>query len=101
MNETDPNVWPRQPLATRFLSWLLNPGGAPSLARLRRAVDGKTVLITGASFGIGEACARLFAKAGARVLLVARSREQLELIATSIRASGGRAEVYPTDLTDM
>jgi acyl-CoA synthetase (AMP-forming)/AMP-acid ligase II/NAD(P)-dependent dehydrogenase (short-subunit alcohol dehydrogenase family) len=66
----------------------------------RRAVTGKTVLITGASFGIGEACARLLAESGARVLLAARSREKLELIAESIRAGGGKADVYPTDLTN-
>src|SRR5262245_8609914 len=101
MSTNDSDVWPRQPPATRALSWLLNPGGAPSLARLRRAVEGKTILVTGASFGIGEACARLFAATGARVLLVAQSREQLELIAESIRAGGGQADVYPTDLTDM
>jgi acyl-CoA synthetase (AMP-forming)/AMP-acid ligase II/NAD(P)-dependent dehydrogenase (short-subunit alcohol dehydrogenase family) len=100
MSKPNPMSWPRPSLPTRFFSWLLNPGGAPSPARLRRAVAGKTALITGASFGIGEACARLLAAAGARVLLVARSREELERIAASIRAAGGQADVYPTDLTN-
>ncbi len=100
MSEPDPMSWPRQPLLTRALSWLLNPHGAPSLARLRRAVGGKTAIVTGASFGIGEATARLLAAAGARVLLVARSREKLEEIAASIRTAGGQAEAFPADLTD-
>lgn len=100
MSAPEPDALPRQALPTRVASWLLNPGGAPRAAKLRAAVAGKTVLITGASFGIGEATARLLAAAGAKVLLVARSRDQLELVASSIRALGGLAEVYPTDLTD-
>ena len=92
--------WPRQRLLTRVASWLLNPHGAPSQSRLRTAVGGKTVLITGASFGIGEATARLLGAAGAKVLLVARSRDQLELVAAAIRSDGGTAEVHPADLTD-
>src|SRR5262245_49099810 len=100
MSEPESNTWPRPPLLTRIASWFLNPGGAPSLSRLQTAINGKTVLITGASFGIGEATARLLASAGAKVLLVARSRDQLELVATSVRSRGGTAEVHPTDLTD-
>ncbi len=100
MASTDTAHWPRQPWWTRSASWLINPGGAPRARRLRRAVEGKTVLITGASFGIGEATARLLAAAGAKVLLVARSRDQLEAVARSIRACGGSAEVHPVDLTD-
>lgn len=68
--------------------------------RLRRAVSGKTVLVTGASYGIGEATARRLAAAGATVLLVARSTERLDEVAAAINAGGGRAVAYPTDLTD-
>jgi acyl-CoA synthetase (AMP-forming)/AMP-acid ligase II/NAD(P)-dependent dehydrogenase (short-subunit alcohol dehydrogenase family) len=92
--------WPKQSLFTRFASRLLNPRGAPSVARLRKVVEGKTALITGASFGIGEACARLLASAGAKVLLAARSQNELDAIANSIRVAGGSAEVHPVDLTD-
>ena len=65
MPEFDPNAWPEPRLRTCILSWLLNPHGSPSPARLRSAVEGEIVLITGASFGIGEVTARLFAAAGA------------------------------------
>src|SRR5262245_51441715 len=100
MSQSPPPAWPRQRLLTRLASWLLSPHGAPRRSRLRSAIGGKTVLITGASFGIGEAAARLLAAAGAEVLLVARSRDQLELVAASIRARGGKAEVHPADLSN-
>src|SRR5437763_2703377 len=68
--------------------------------RLRRAVDGKVVLIPGASSGVGEASARRLAAAGATVLLVARRAELLEEIAGEIRAGGGHAFAYPCDMAD-
>ena len=58
---------------------------------------GKTALVTGASRGIGAATAQELAKAGARVILVARREEQLRRVAASI---GNAASVYPTDLSD-
>lgn len=68
---------------------------------LRLAVDGKTVLVTGASSGIGEAAARRLAAAGATVLLVARRAELLERLRDDIAASGGTAHVHPADLSDV
>lgn len=79
---------------------LANPARVSDPDRLRGAVSGKTVLVTGASYGIGEATARKMAAAGATVLIVARSAERLEDIAAAINAGGGRAVAYPTDLTD-
>lgn len=87
-------------LARRWLSRLVNPGGAPSAEALRTAVSGRTVLITGGSFGIGEAAAHRFAAAGAKVLLVARSADKLDQVVAAIRASGGTAEAWPADLVD-
>ncbi|WP_158879539.1 SDR family NAD(P)-dependent oxidoreductase [Amycolatopsis anabasis] len=67
---------------------------------LARAVRGRTVLVTGASFGIGEATARQLGAAGATVLLVARTEDRLAEVARGITAAGGTAHVHPVDLTD-
>jgi NAD(P)-dependent dehydrogenase (short-subunit alcohol dehydrogenase family) len=77
-----------------------NPARVSDPDKLRATVSGKTVLVTGASFGIGEATARSVAAAGATVLAVARSEERLSDLTASINAGGGRAVAYPTDLTD-
>jgi NAD(P)-dependent dehydrogenase (short-subunit alcohol dehydrogenase family) len=61
--------------------------------------DGKTVLVTGASSGIGRATALAFGATGARVVLVARRREQLQEVADAIEAGGGAALVAPADVT--
>jgi NAD(P)-dependent dehydrogenase (short-subunit alcohol dehydrogenase family) len=68
---------------------------------LKDAVEGKTVLITGGSSGIGEAAAKKIAEAGGTVALVARTRENLEKVAAEIRGNDGAAHVYPCDLSDM
>jgi uncharacterized protein len=60
-------------------------------------LQGSTVLLTGATGGIGQAIARALDQRGARVLLTARRAEQLEEIAAAL---GGRAEALPADLTD-
>jgi len=59
----------------------------------------KTVVITGGSDGIGAATARLFAEAGANLVLVARSRKNLEAIAAELRDKA-RVEIFPMDVTD-
>ena len=65
------------------------------------AINGRTVLITGASSGIGRSTALKVAAAGGIPLLVARGVEKLEEVKAEIEAAGGTAHVYPTDLTDM
>jgi short-subunit dehydrogenase len=62
---------------------------------------GRTVLITGASQGIGAATARAMAARGAELLLLARSEDKLREVAAAIECAGGRARVYPVDLSDL
>jgi NAD(P)-dependent dehydrogenase (short-subunit alcohol dehydrogenase family) len=87
-------------LARRVASRVVNPGGAPSATRLRAAVAGRTVLVTGASHGIGRATAIRLAQAGTTVLLVARSADVLDELAEQLRAEGGKAHALPADLSD-
>jgi NAD(P)-dependent dehydrogenase (short-subunit alcohol dehydrogenase family) len=61
----------------------------------------KVILITGASSGIGKATALHLAGAGARVLLVARTREKLEETQREIEARGGRAWIHTADVSDL
>jgi NAD(P)-dependent dehydrogenase (short-subunit alcohol dehydrogenase family) len=61
---------------------------------------GKVALITGASRGIGAATARIFAEAGATVVLAARDEQALATAALDIRAAGGQALAVPTDVGD-
>lgn len=63
------------------------------------AASPSTVLITGASSGIGAGLAREFARRGLRVALVARRTEQLEALAEEIRAAGGQASAHRADVT--
>ncbi|MFC9688906.1 SDR family NAD(P)-dependent oxidoreductase [Kribbella sp. NPDC056951] len=68
--------------------------------QLAAAVRDRVVLVTGSSYGIGEATARRLARAGATVLLVARTADQLAAVAAEIRAEGGQAFAYPTNLAE-
>jgi NAD(P)-dependent dehydrogenase (short-subunit alcohol dehydrogenase family) len=68
---------------------------------LRGAVEGKVVVITGASSGIGEAVATRVGEAGAITVLVARSEEKLQEVKAQIEGAGGAAFVHPGDLSDI
>jgi len=61
---------------------------------------GKLALVTGASRGIGAATAEALARAGAHVILVARTAHALEEVEERIHANGGCATIAPLDLTD-
>jgi short-subunit dehydrogenase len=63
-------------------------------------VTGKFVVVTGSSDGIGEVLANRLGDAGAKVVLVARSKEKLEKVQKSIQSRGGIAFVHIADLSD-
>jgi NAD(P)-dependent dehydrogenase (short-subunit alcohol dehydrogenase family) len=68
---------------------------------VRKALEGRTVLITGASSGIGRSTAFKVAQAGGVPLLVARGKDKLEDARAEIERDGGTAYVYPCDLSDL
>lgn len=65
-----------------------------------KPLDGKLALVTGASRGIGAATAEALAKAGAHVILVARTAKALEEVEERIHTAGGSATIAPLDLTE-
>ncbi len=78
------------------------PGAGDVLARsLEDAVSGRTVMITGASSGIGKSAALEIGEAGGTMLLVARREDQLQEVADEIDELGGVAYVHRCDLTDL
>jgi NADP-dependent 3-hydroxy acid dehydrogenase YdfG len=64
------------------------------------ALSGRVAVVTGASSGIGAAAARRLASAGARVAVLARRGEQLEILVKEIEQAGGIATAVPVDVTD-
>jgi NAD(P)-dependent dehydrogenase (short-subunit alcohol dehydrogenase family) len=83
----------RPPISQKLL--LHRPTGT------RVDLRGKRVVLTGASSGIGEAAAELFADEGATVVVVARRQDLLEAVAQRITARGGSAFALPCNLSDL
>ena len=73
----------------------------PSKKAIAKTVKDKHIVITGASSGIGERTAFLLSECGAHVILLARTKDKLKIVADNIETLGGRASYYPCDLTDM
>ncbi|MEO1488183.1 MAG: SDR family NAD(P)-dependent oxidoreductase, partial [Pseudomonadota bacterium] len=65
-----------------------------------KPLAGRTALVTGASRGIGAACALAFATAGAHVILTARKVKPLEAIEDQIHDAGGTSTIAPIDLAE-
>lgn len=67
---------------------------------MKNNMNGKVVVITGASSGIGEAMAKVYAQMGAKVVLGARSEEKLSQLCSEIKAHGGEAAYRATDVVN-
>ncbi|MGD1255078.1 SDR family oxidoreductase [Mycobacterium seoulense] len=97
---------PLRRLTDQLVLATMRPPMAPQVLVNRPAMkpvdlDGKRILLTGASSGIGEAAAELLAREGATVAVVARRQELLDALADRITASGGTALAMPCDVSDM
>jgi NADP-dependent 3-hydroxy acid dehydrogenase YdfG len=68
---------------------------------MNNSLAGRVAVVTGASSGIGEATAELFAARGAKVGLIARRQDRLEALASRIVKAGGTALAAPVDATDQ
>jgi 3-oxoacyl-[acyl-carrier protein] reductase len=64
-----------------------------------QSLNGRIALITGASQGIGRACALILAEAGATVALAARNEAKLQEAAAQITGAGGKAGAYKLDVS--
>lgn len=69
--------------------------------KLKRSVNGKVVVITGASSGIGEVVAHRVGRAGATVILIARTKSKLDVVRDEIIDAGGDAASFTADLSDL
>jgi len=79
-------------------------GGTPSsnaaVTNMNTNIEGKVVVITGASSGLGEATARHLSALRARVVLGARRVDRLQALATELNSGGDKALAVATDVTD-
>jgi NAD(P)-dependent dehydrogenase (short-subunit alcohol dehydrogenase family) len=97
---------PLRRLTEQFALATMRPPFGARLAALRRAakavdLNGKRILLTGASSGIGESAAEEFASRGATVVAVARRKDLLDAVVGRITESGGNAIAIPCDLSDL
>ena len=63
-------------------------------------IAGRSILVTGASSGIGAATARVIAREGGKPILFARTREKLDEVVADIESKGGSAKAYAVDCSD-
>ena len=97
---------PLRRLADELVLASMRPPIAPQLMLYRPdrdevELDGKRILLTGASSGIGDAAAIKFARRGATVVVVARRKDLLDDLANRILAGGGDAIAIACDLSDL
>jgi NAD(P)-dependent dehydrogenase (short-subunit alcohol dehydrogenase family) len=89
-------ITPKALLRRHFVAPVARLAGSP----LRSPIAGRTVLVTGASSGVGEATAKAVAARGGVVLCVARRQAELDRVVREIEEAGGTASGYVCDLTD-
>jgi NAD(P)-dependent dehydrogenase (short-subunit alcohol dehydrogenase family) len=97
---------PLRRLTEQFALATMRPPVTPQLRLYGPAarpidLEGKRILLTGASSGIGESAAEKFARRGATVVAVARRKDLLDAVVGRIVAAGGTAIAIPCDLSDM
>lgn len=97
---------PLRRITDQFVLATMRPPLAPQVLINRPAIrpielNGKRIVLTGASSGIGEAAAEQLARQGATVVVVARRQDLLDALANRIAAAGGIAIPIPCDLSDM
>ena len=81
-----------------FLSNVLFPVFKPDFSRLAQRLHHKTIIITGASYGIGEALSYILADIDCRLILLARTTEKLQTIQQQLSAKKAQIEIFPIDL---
>ncbi len=81
-----------------MIDFILFPPKHVDLQHLHKQIKGKTILITGASFGIGECTAHLLAMPEVHLVLVARTLEKLEYLKAKLEASGAKISIFVADL---
>jgi short-subunit dehydrogenase len=84
----------------RLLEWFLFPPTSLSISALHQKIAHKTILITGASYGIGAATAHLLAAPNVHLILVARTQTRLQALQQELEHKGAMVDFYATDLTD-
>lgn len=82
-----------------LLEHVLFPPSGVNRSKLSRVLNDKNIVITGASYGIGESLALMLADTGAHLILVARTAIKLAEVKTSIENRGGKATVFAADLS--
>ena len=81
-----------------LLENILFPPTSLNHKKLAKIVSGKTILITGASFGIGESSSLLLGGYDCKLILIGRTEVKLKAVQTTVKKLGGKAEIFTCDL---
>ncbi|SCB91302.1 Short-chain dehydrogenase [Gilliamella bombicola] len=88
-------------ILTNLLNCLLFPIRKPNFCQLEQCLRHKTIIITGASFGIGEALCHLLSDIECQLILVARTADKLQLIEQSLSNKKAKIDLFCADLRDV